>query len=164
MAKLKGLKRVNRIINEFTMQFGIVAKLDTEFEAFCDEMIVGYTLIGSNESNGDIINDAIKRYPDINADIFLWGLLHEMGHCMTEDMWTEEEKAYFWEQKDMMVASEANMDDINTWYHACPDEFFATRWAGNYMRRHPKKIAKFWNELQPAIMRFYRKNGLIGEE
>ena len=163
MAKLKGIKRVNRIINEFTAQFGIVAKFDTEFEAFCDDMTVGYTLLHTGRDDNDFIEHAQERYPEIQADIFLWAFFHEIGHCMTENMWTEEERDYFWKQKDVMLEPALDRNYINTWYYACPDEFFATRWAGEYMMNHPKKVAKFWNELQPAIMRFYRKNGLIEE-
>ena len=37
----------------------------------------------------------------------------------------------------------------------------ATEWALNYMATHSDEIAEFWSELQPAILRFYRKNGLI---
>ena len=38
----------------------------------------------------------------VNADIFLWALMHEIGHCMTEDMWTDEEREYFNYQKDII--------------------------------------------------------------
>lgn len=165
MAKIKGLNKIDRIINEFTLQFDIKADLDTEFQAFCDTMTIGYALFFNEEDRMYFINDAEKRYPEIKADIFLWALMHEIGHCMTDDMWTEEEKAYFEEQKETIAWMPADTEEDeqlrNDFYHNVPDEFFATKWAGDYMREHPKKIAKFWNELQAAIMRMYRKNGVI---
>ena len=34
---LKGIRKVEKIINDFTTKnFGVTARLDTEFEAFCD--------------------------------------------------------------------------------------------------------------------------------
>lgn len=160
MAKLKGLKKIDKIINEFTAQFGVTTDLDTEFEAFCDQMKIGYTLVYGEMDKDFFIEDAQMRYPEIKADIFLWCLLHEIGHCLTEGLWTEEEREYFWAQKEA-CAYMRDDKDRNDWYHACPDEFFATKWAGDYMRNHPKKVAKFWNKLQPAIMNMYIKNGLI---
>ena len=162
--ELKGIKKIDKIINDFTFKnFGVTARLDTEFEAFCDNgrRLVGYTLLATEDGNGQFIEDAVKRYPNLNADIFLWALMHEIGHCMTEDMWTAEEREYFYYQKDMICESEVEEDGMNAWYHACPDEFFATKWAGDYMTNHPKKMKKFWNELQGAILKMYVKNGLI---
>jgi hypothetical protein len=160
MAKIKGLKRINKIINEFTSQFGVRADLDSEFEAFCDEKRIGYVLFFNEDDKNFFIEDARKRYPGITADIFLWCLLHEIGHCMTEEMWTEEECLYFAEQKEAMT----NIEDDqlrNDWYHACPDEFFATKWAGDYMMNHTEEIAELWTKLQAAIIRMYKKNGVI---
>ena len=79
--------------------------------------------------------------------------------------YTEEEREYFYFQKDRIAIcgneTDIEEEDMNTWYHACPDEFFATRWAGEYMRNHPKKMKKFWIELQTALIQTYVKNGLI---
>ena len=159
---LKGLNKVDKIINNFTAQFNITARFDAEFQAFCDERVIGYSLIALSDGGGQFIEDAIKRYPQINADIFLWAIMHEIGHCMTEDMWTEEEKNYFWEQKEMMEnAEDIDWDNLNAWYHVCPDEFFATRWAGEYMVAHQGQIRRFWRRLQKALLEMYRVNGLI---
>ena len=158
--KVKGLKKINRTVNNFTRQFGVRAKLHTEFQAICDDMIIGYALTVDEDEQQFFIEDAHKRYPDIQADIMLWCLMHEIGHCMTDKMWTKEELEYFWYQKDHCAYVEE--DQLrNDWYHATPDEFFATRWAGEYMRKHPKKVAKFWNKLQKELIKFYQKNNLI---
>ena len=162
MAKVKGLKRINKIINKFTEQFGIKAVLNDDFEAHCGEMIIGYTFAVNADDGYYFLSDVAMRYPDIEADIFLWSLMHEIGHCMTDSMWTEEELEYFWYQKERMTNEEKDYLR-NDWYHATPDEFFATKWAGEYMLRHQKKICKFWNKLQPAIERMYRLNGVTDE-
>jgi hypothetical protein len=157
--KIKGLKKVNRIVNRFTKKFGVTAKPDTEFEAFCDRMTIGYALTCDKDDKAFFIADAEKRYPDIKADIFLWCLMHEIGHCVTDGFWSYEEQAYFTEQKEAMT----NIEDDqlrNDWYHACPDEFFATKWAGDYMRKHPKEIARFWKKVQKAIIQVYLKNNV----
>lgn len=164
MARIKGIKKVDKIINDFTQKnFGVTARFDTEFEAFCDNgrRLIGYTFLATENGEGQFIDDAIKRYPNVNADIFLWALMHEIGHCMTEDMWTDEEREYFNYQKDIICEADVDENEMNAWYHVCPDEFTATRWAGEYMTKHPRKMKKFWTELQTALIQMYVKNGLI---
>ena len=46
-------------------------------------------------------------------------------------------------------------------YFDLPDEYEATMWAINYMRNNVEKVAKFWNELQAAIMSFYKLNKVV---
>ena len=162
--ELKGIRKVEKIIHDFTTKnFGVTARLDTEFEAFCDNgrKLIGYTFLTDEGGEGELIADAIQRYPNLNADIFLWGLMHEVGHCMTEQMWTPEEREYFNNQKKIIEDEEVEFEIANVCYHCCPDEFFATRWAGDYMMAHPRKMKKFWNKLQTELLKMYRKNGLI---
>lgn len=164
MATLKGIKKIDKIINDFTKKnFGVTARFDDEFEAFCDNgrKLIGYTFLATENGEGQFIEDAIRRYPNLNADIFLWALMHEIGHCMTEPMWTPEEREYFYYQKDMIAECEVEEDGMHAWYHACPDEFFATKWAGEYMTNHPRKMKNFWTKLQAELIKFYVKNGLI---
>lgn len=161
MAKLKGLKKVNKIINEFTVKnFGVTAEPGVEFQAFCGDNLINYAFVLADSSIGYFMDDVNMRYPEINADVFLWCLLHEIFHCVTDGQWTKEELEYFEYQKEKLVCI---VDDQtrHDWYHAIPDEFFATKRAGEYMMQHPKKIAKFWNKLAPALANFYEKNGLM---
>ena len=51
MAKLKGLKRVNRIINEFLDQFGLTAQLESEFSYWRDDFHIGYALAVFKKTN-----------------------------------------------------------------------------------------------------------------
>ena len=161
MAKLKGLKKINKIINDFTKEnFGVRANLDKEFLAYCRAKRIGYTLAVETEDINFFLEDAQARFPEVHADPFLWFLMHEVGHCMTDNTWTEAEKERINCKKSEL--SEVEDDQLrNDLYHTCPDEYFATRWAGQWMTKHQKKIAKFWNKIQPAIMEFYKKNGLL---
>ena len=90
MAKLKGIKKIDRIINNFTKNFNIKADLGEEFLAYCDDRLINYTLVIDEADINYFIEDAEKRFPDVQADIFLWSLMHEIAHIMTDDMWTEE--------------------------------------------------------------------------
>lgn len=161
MFKLKGVKEIDDIINIFTLtNFGLNARLAPEFLAFCDERTVGYTFIIASTDNKFFIEDAQARFPTVHADIFLWLLMHEIGHCMTYRMWSEEDLTCFWQRKEDLT-KEPNEWYRNNWYHAIPDEFFATRFAGMFMENNPSIIKQFWNKLQPALFNFYKINNLI---
>ena len=162
MAKLKGIKKIDRIINNFTKNFNIKADLGEEFLAYCDDRLINYTLVIDEADINYFIEDAKKRYPDVQADIFLWSLMHEIFHVITDNMWTPEELDYFEEKKEeIYLLSNDELDLKNDFYHCLPDEFMATKMAANYMRKHSKEISKFWIKLQKAIISFYKRNGLI---
>ena len=65
------------------------------------------------------------------------------------------------------IAKEINETDdreqiklINYKYFSLPDEIMATSWAVDYMKKHPRIIAKMWDEMWSAILNFYEKNNL----
>ena len=50
-------------------------------------------------SKETVIND---RFPDIEVTDFTWLLFHEIGHCMTDDVWTQEDENYFKKQRKLL--------------------------------------------------------------
>ena len=78
MAKLKGLKKINKIINDFTKEnFGVRANLDKEFLAYCRAKRIGYTLAVETEDinliysihNYDVIDKLVKE--ELGIDKFM---------------------------------------------------------------------------------------------
>ena len=160
MAKLKGIKNLTKEINKWTQKnFGIKTVLNEDFCAWCDEFKIGYTLVVCSQDAETFLEDVSTRYPDIKADYFLWCLLHEIGHCMTDYLWTSEDEDYFMDTKD-------RLDDVfgtdvelkNEWYHKIGDEYMATKWAGEYMIAHPKKMKKFCRKMNEVMGIFCKKN------
>lgn len=164
MAKLKGLKRVNRIINEFTSQFGLNAHLEPDFCYYRNEHSVAYSLVVCSADQYFIpycshIDNRVK------ADVFLISLMHEIGHHFTqfnfsEDDWDKSNdiKEHINEALGKYPNKAAKWNNI---YFNLDVERVATAWGLNYLATHSEEVAEFWAELQPAIMRFYRKNGLL---
>lgn len=163
MAVLEGMDKILNIVNKFLEQFNATAYWNEDFEARCESREIGFTLAVSEDSLLEFTNDAYSRYVGIEADPFLWLFLHELGHVMTDNEWTEEELEYFEYQKEMLT--EIEDDQLRAdWYHAIPDEFMATRWAAEFMMDYPEVVADFWDELQSAIMEFYFIHNLSNDE
>ena len=165
MAKLKGLKRVNRIINEFLDQFGLTAQLESEFSYWRDDFHIGYALAVVDAADKYFLPFCEHIDNRVKADAFLISLMHEVAHHFTQFNFSDEE----WERTDeikehISIQLTKNPDKAAKWnniYFNLSVEKAATEWALNYMATHSEEVAEFWAELQPAIMRFYRKNGLL---
>ena len=107
------------------------------------------------ETHSQSFMDRVERlYPDVKADEFLWGLLHEIGHIETIDDFDDDEIAEFHLIKDV-----PNISDEE--YYEVPDEFEATDWAANFMRENEALVDSFWAKVQPEIQRFYEVNNII---
>ena len=165
MAKLKGLKRVNRIINEFLNQFGLTAQLESDFSYWRDDFHIGYALVVVNAADEYFLPFCNHVDNRVKADAFLISLMHEVAHHFTRFNFSDEE----WERTDeikehISTQLTKNPNKAAKWnniYFNLSVEKEATAWALNYMATHSDEIEEFWAELQPAIMRFYRKNGLL---
>lgn len=159
--KLKGAKELQKVVNNFTKTFGVKAKWGTEFEALPSIKEVHFTVVVDADMDEVFLADAEARYPKIHAPLFAWLLMHEIGHCMTDYLWTSEDEDYFEDAKN-------NLDEYfgidvgtkNEWYHKIGDEYMATKWAGEYMIAHPKKMRKFCESMNKAMKVFCKKNAI----
>lgn len=170
MAKLKGTKKIKRIIKNFLAEngfgnfaieiapdFAYIHSYDTEEELhrICFSLVV--------PADNGFLENLYRRYkPQFACDITLISLFHELGHHMTWDFFTEEEHDFFHRQKERIeheLSIEENAE-IRDLYFGVADEDAATSWAIKYMTENAEKVAKFWNSLSVAIQEFYEKNGV----
>ena len=162
MSKLKGLKKLTKVVNDFTVKnFGVTAEFGDEFEALPSEKLIHFTIIVDEDMQAATIDDMEARFPLIQTDMFFWLLMHEVGHCMTENIWDDDDNAYFEYMKNRL--SDYFDGDViakNEWYHIICDEYFATKWAGCYMMEHPKKMRKFAKRFHEAYIKFIEKNAI----
>lgn len=170
---MKGMKALLKTINDFTKtNFGIKAVWHKDFEAIPSRNRIGINIAVNSDLNSTFLQDCEERFPEVHTSLFIWLLMHEIGHCMTEEFWTEYDSNYFLATKARAAeyfgyfldenSSEETYESVSYWlndiYHAMPDEYLATNWAGAYMMNHPKKMAKFNDKFNKALKKFYEKN------
>lgn len=166
MAKLKGIKKLNKAISNQLKPFGIEkAKLDDEF-ALCFENNKVHYKLAYNEVD-EWFNACVKEIFGYEVEYtFIISLLHEIGHLNTIDTLTDKEYNRCLKQKERIAKGldKANTPEeekrLNYFYFLLEDEYRATEWAINYAKKHPKKIRKMWHKILPAIMDFYAKNNV----
>ena len=139
--------KVNTIINNFVSQFDCYAEAGYDFAYHSDKNLITYSFVVLDDFAESFPRFAESIHP-VKADIFLWSLLHEIGHHETEDDFTEEEEEEYREIASSNISAEE--------YYNLPIEYAATDWAGEYMETHSAEVAQFWNELAPAIQEVYK--------
>lgn len=168
--KLKGTKKIKRIIKNFLAEngfgnfaielspdFAYIHSYDTEEELhkICFSLVVP-------EDNG-FLENLYRRYkPQFACDIALISLFHELGHHETWNYFTEAEHEFFHQEKEA-IERELSIEyrnEIRDLYFGVADEDMATRWAIDYITQNAEKVAIFWNNLAAAIQEFYVKNGI----
>ena len=147
MDVMKKAEPITNILNEFLAPFECEAKLGTDFAYFTDDSSITYSLLVPEKDGVEFVKFAEGLFPDVKADIFLWSILHELGHHETEDDFEDDEWEDYMRLTSMNISSEV--------YFELDIEYAATVWAGEYIQSHMEEIAELWNKLQPAIKKFY---------
>ena len=142
----KELNQITNILNEFFTPFDCIAEPGTDFSYDSSSNTITYALLVNDEHAESFIHFAESLNP-VHADIFLWSVLHELGHNQTEDDFDEEDEVNYWR-----IASNAKNDEE---YYNIPEEYAATDWAGKFMIENEAEVAELWNNLAPAIKAFY---------
>ena len=151
---LKGMERLNDVVSEFVKLFDCSCSFGTDFSCNTNRNHIDYTVVVAETHSQSFMDRVERLYPDVKADEFLWGLLHEIGHIETIDDFDDDEIAEFHLIKDV-----PNISDEE--YYEVPDEFEATDWAANFMRENATLVNSFWAKVQPEIQSFYKINGII---
>lgn len=163
MTKLKGIDKINNVLNDFLKPFGCVASMADEFCYWTNRHIIDYTLVVSEEFDNlfkGFVEDVFT--PSVSMDIFMWSFLHELGHHMTDIFLTEEEQEISMGSKAYLESDDCNWDyaeRFNT-YACLPDEYTATQWAVNYVEENLDKVKELWDNFRFAVLEFYKINNI----
>ena len=167
MARVRGEKKLNKAVSLQLKPFGISkAECSNEYAYYRNSERITFKLTEDTLEDRWFMEFVKERF---NFDVkypFIFSLLHEVGHHMTDDdlddityHFCESEKMFI--DEEMQTADMRKSKDLEWKYFGLPDEILATTWAVDYMKSHPRKVERMWNEILVALKKFYRKNGLI---
>lgn len=166
MTTLKGFKKLNKTVSEELKQFGIKNSfLGDGYSYDFNSNSISWTLIEdeSDEAYNDFLLDRFG-YKATDDDIFFISLMHEVGHSKTEDDIDGFTYEYCQEEKDRIsielgeAITKEEKKKLHYQYFYLPDEFSATAWAMNFIKKHPKKSKNIRKRLEKAIFEFYDAN------
>lgn len=139
--------KINQILNDFLAPFECECELGTDFEYITTDSLIRYALVVPGGSSEAFLHHVEQLFPNIKADIFIWSVLHELGHHETVDDFEDEDWEDYMEKCGRGLSNEA--------YFELDIEDAATRWAGEYIQSHVEEIAKLWKDLQDAIQELF---------
>ena len=138
MAKLKGIKKLNKAMITAFGQFGIDKfNMNGDWAFYPNENKITYSLV-ENKSEDIWFNEFVKkRFGYKVENTFIITVLHEIGHKMTLDDIYESEVAYDFcmrekkriETEMEKAKSEKEAKKLEFEYFSLPDEIIATEWA-----------------------------------
>lgn len=162
MARLKNVEQLEKVVTDFVSQFGCTAEFGSDFSYYYDLDKVQFSLLMGDVDDRTFMEFVEKNFPGVNCNIFIWSLLHEVGHHMTKDLWTDEEQEQFDEDKDHLrnlseceeFLDEENWAGICHMYYEILDERVATAWAADYIYFHEKELKEFWRSWLEVLWDF----------
>lgn len=164
MAKLKGLKKLNKAVTAEVAPFGIrKAVCQNEYAYYFDKNIITFK-ITEGAIDDEWFNEFIKeRFGYDVVFPFVLSLLHEVGHHLANEEIDGAIYDFCLKEKDRisleMISADKEKSKTLEWqYFNLPDEIMATQWAVDWARKHPKKVRKMWKRIEKALVDFYFEN------
>ena len=166
MAKLKGYKKLNNAITAQFTPFGITgAVLGTEYSYVLNDSHITYKITEGDIEDLWMAEFVAERFGYEVKNIFIFSLLHEVGHHLANDEivdaiadFCDNEKIRIGEEMEENAGDMDIQKKLEWQYFNLPDEIMATQWAVNYAKAHPRKVNKMWKECEKAFHEFYKKN------
>lgn len=157
MFDLRTTDEITNILNKFLEPFEATAFAGTDFSYFYIDSSIEYTFVISERMDRLFMEYAKSIGLKTKIDIFLLSFLHELGHHETLDEIDDDDEEY-----SRLIKENLNSDNDDNCkiYFALPDEKMATEWAINYINNNMDAIKNLWDQLQPAIMKFYAVNNI----
>lgn len=166
MSKLKGKKKLNKAVSAQLKNFGVKAKLSTEYAYYFSKALVTFKLT-ENTIEDELFNQFIfDRFGYQVENTFIISLLHEVGHHLANDEIEGALYNFCWDEKDRIekamknATTENEIKELEYQYFALPDEIMATQWAVNFARNNVMECDIMWENIKTALYKFYKKNGL----
>jgi hypothetical protein len=166
MSKLKGKKKLNKVVSAQLKDFGVKAKLSDEYAYYFSKALITFKLT-ENTIEDNLFNEFIfDRFGYEVKNTFMISILHEVGHHLANDEIDNRIYDFCMDEKDRIVEAIKGLDDYNEikkleyQYFNLPDEIMATQWAVNFARNNEFECDVMWENIKTALLKFYKKNGL----
>jgi hypothetical protein len=173
MSKLKGIKGLERTINNFLFPFGLKGSLNNDFSYEYLNDKVNFSIVVPKKLDNWFKEYIYSQWGYIGeVDIFLLSLLHEIGHSETWDEFEDNFEEYSLKRKQISfdlhllyyTNREQNIEEkikeLHFKYFDLPEERAATEWAVEYIKSNSISLSKDWNKISKAIIKFVKLNNI----
>ena len=152
-------KRVNKFVKPFGVRRAFAVKECNGDCYYPNVKVISFSIFddGSSREFADAVN---RKYGvDISPFIFVFSLLHEVGHHFTLPQMTAEDWEEDYELRNGLIPILA--DEDKSMYCDLKAEDLASRWALNYIETHTQKCWDFQRKCMAILEHYYKKKGTI---
>ena len=129
-------KFIREIDEDFKLSFGKAFEVDIPEEEI-------FVTFNKDEEIDKMFLKFLKKEFNIEMDMFLISLLHEVGHIMTyDDDMNDDRSMVYGLLKVQFDEGKANIKEYNDMYFHIPAEFEATAWGDQYYLENKEKCDK----------------------
>lgn len=157
-------ERITDIIDAFLEKFNLTSFLGTDFGYYRSSDEVEYPVVITERFEklwGDHLNRRFGAEMNVKEiPIFVWSILHEVGHSQTDNYFTDEAKQIFEEYKQNL---DGENDEDTEEYYNIPEEALATLWAFQYIQANREEVMDLSILLAEAFDEFYNKVGIAND-
>ena len=150
------------MVDTFLEPFGLDSDFDTDFFYDPEDETVFFSLIISERADRLFRKYVHDTFSFNIPNIFMFSLLHEVGHSQT--LWTFPKKILRDTEEQKRKISKAlektNSDEFFLKYFDLEVERLATEWAVNYYKTNTKQCEDFYSIFSKELHRQYAEIGL----
>lgn len=162
-------KEIFLIIRDIIGLKNVAVAFGSDFYTYYEQRQVVYSLIKSDTTDREFNECAKKNFnysPKNDVESFAVSLLHELGHIETMKKFDKVTLKFDDIRKAIIqVAINTDIDKkrvVAKTYYSLPTEYRATKWAVEWIKRHPNKYKTMLKRLDKAINNFYIINDIVG--
>ena len=154
------VEELEAIVEEFIAPIGdIEAELGTDFYSFPYDNVIQFAIFVKDNSDKYFQNFVDTAFPLAKGLVgtFMWSVLHEVGHIMTDKEVTEEEENFSDKVKNILNNRE-KLEDLDYYvYFYLADEYKATEWAYHYIMNNLNRVLEYENKIYEKVLNFVEK-------
>lgn len=166
--ELKGVDELNEVFEQFFVELGypeIECDIDAEFAYYYGTDEITYTLFSIPEADEGFRQYLNINYPTMpNCSMFVFSLLHELGHHITMAQYSKKDFKKWKVEKAKIETKKADtpkeMIENQIAYCGLFDEKIATAEAVKILIANYEYIQEFEKTWYNAVMKFYQKNNI----
>ena len=171
--ELKNIQELNKeiflIIRDIVGIKNVGVAFGSDFYTYYAQKKVVYSIIKADQTDKEFNECAKKNFnymPKDSIDSFAISLLHELGHIETMKTFNKISIALDGIEKSIIQTFiDTDFDKkrvIAKTYYSLPTEYTATKWAVDWIRKHPNKYKVMLKRIEKALNDFYKINNIEG--
>ena len=73
-------EKLDKVLTDFLSPFEVTVCMGLDFSYFVEKKLITYSLLITEQADKTFSFFVKSLFPNVSTDIFIWSILHELGH------------------------------------------------------------------------------------